>query len=291
MVKKIVYFLLACDEKQTVCFLRRYRAQLIFKENKEIPRKFIKKSQSFFKKNFKPLSSVKKDRLSYWKYFCTGHNYEEVLSVILLGILQYPKEKVFWLLKIQPETLLYRFERGLLALGEELETLEDKEFFNNFSKNTKSEAFHKKIWTDKKRENFDKFVEKKNEETGGKKQIKKFFRKSASAVFEQQLTLKEWEEKNNSGGEIGVVLHKVFKKAEKLNDNWEEDKKQKIALAYCFWLGTKPLPAALDEIVLRKGGKIKYFWWACFGLMVLAFVMWLVFWILSDSSPVILYPS
>ena len=124
-IKQLVYFLLACNVKQTVRFLHKYTSS--FEENKSFSKNFIKYSKSFFKQNKRFAHLSEKDLFLVWRNFCKKHSYEEVLSLVLCQILQYPKEKVSWLLKIQPETLSWRLNQGLLALEEEWLKVEKEE--------------------------------------------------------------------------------------------------------------------------------------------------------------------
>ncbi len=136
MLNKIVYFLLACDEKKAFKFLQKSR--FLVSEEKALPDGFIKNSQLVFERNKKSLvkeglrdegledeSLVKKSEIQErdklpWKNFCKKSSYEEVLPLVVCGILGYSLEKGAWFLKIHPETLSYRFKQGLLILGEEL---------------------------------------------------------------------------------------------------------------------------------------------------------------------------
>lgn len=126
MLKKIVYFLLACEEKPTVLFLKKHKFS--FPENKGLPTGFIQKSKRAFEKNKQEV--FKEENIFFsWKIFCKRSSYEEVLSVLLSGVLKYPPEKICWLLKVKPEDLSYRLAEGLLILGDELSRTQSGEFF------------------------------------------------------------------------------------------------------------------------------------------------------------------
>ena len=116
-LKKIIYFLLACDEKETLGFL--YKNNKVLPENKSFPDDFIKRMETSFKKHKKKISLIEKNPLSAWYSFCKNSAYEEVLPVVLCRLLQYSPEKVSWLLRVQPDVLSYRLGQGLLTLGEE----------------------------------------------------------------------------------------------------------------------------------------------------------------------------
>lgn len=122
--KKIIYFLMACNDEQTVKALK---YSFLIQENKKISTVFIKKSKSAFKRNKKHITVLESDFFSQWKYFCKAANYEEVLLVILYGILKYPKEKLSWSLGISLETISYRVNQGLYLLGKKLLNKPSKE--------------------------------------------------------------------------------------------------------------------------------------------------------------------
>ena len=115
--KKIIYFLMACNDEQTVKTLK---YSFLIQENKKFPAAFIKKSKCAFKKNKKYITVLENNFFSQWKYFCKAANYEEVLLVILYGILKYPKEKLSWSLGVPPETISYRVNQSLCLLGKGL---------------------------------------------------------------------------------------------------------------------------------------------------------------------------
>ncbi|MYE07156.1 MAG: hypothetical protein F4X95_00130 [Oligoflexia bacterium] len=139
-VKYIVYFLLSCDVKQTLCFFNKYKIPL--EENKSFPKSFIKYSRSFFIKNKDLPCSLKKGSFLAWRNFCKTQSYEEVLLVILYGILKYPKEKILWLLKVSPETLSWRLHQGLLALEKECLNMEkEKNRGESFKEGNKAKAY------------------------------------------------------------------------------------------------------------------------------------------------------
>lgn len=115
-VKKIIYFLFACDEKYAERFFGKHKYFL--EENKNFPRSFIKWSRKFFIKNVIYLTN--ESELLIWRNFCKNSVYEQVLPVVLFGILKYSKEKISFFLKIPEETLSYRLEEGLSILEEEL---------------------------------------------------------------------------------------------------------------------------------------------------------------------------
>lgn len=117
-VKKIIYFLLACNENGAAQFLCKYNYYI--EDNRRFPVSFIKRSKFFFKRNKKQSYVIKENQFLLWKHFCRNSNYEQVLPIVLFGILKYPKEQISWFLKIPPENLSYRLEEGLLILGEEL---------------------------------------------------------------------------------------------------------------------------------------------------------------------------
>ena len=116
--KKIIYFLMACDSQQTKKILK---YSFLIQENKRFPISFIKNSKSFFIKNRKYIAPQEgKNLFSAWKFFCKTSTYEEVLLLILYGILKYPKEKLSWLLNIPLEIVSYRIEQGLVLLSQQL---------------------------------------------------------------------------------------------------------------------------------------------------------------------------
>ena len=122
VIKYIIYFLLSCDTKQTISFFYKYKTP--WEENKSFPKRFIRYSKSFFIKNKHLPSPLEKDFFLAWRVFCHTHSYEEVLPIILYGILKYPEEKILWLLKLPPETLSWRLHQGLLALEKECINME-----------------------------------------------------------------------------------------------------------------------------------------------------------------------
>lgn len=116
--KKITYFLMACDSQQTKKILK---YSFLIQENKRFPVSFIKKSKSFFIKNRKYIVPQEGKKLfTAWRFFCKTSTYEEVLLLILYGILKYPKEKLSWLLNIPLETVSYRIEQDLVLLSQQL---------------------------------------------------------------------------------------------------------------------------------------------------------------------------
>ncbi len=117
-VKKIVYFLFACDEKYTERFLSKYGYCL--EENKSFPGNFIKCSKNFFIKNKKVICLNEESKLLTWRSFCKNSVYEQVLPVVLFGILKYSKKKISLFLKIPEEILSYRLKEGFSILEEEL---------------------------------------------------------------------------------------------------------------------------------------------------------------------------
>ena len=138
--KKVIYFLLACDEKKTAEFLYKYNYS--FKENKSFPHGFIKYSKYSFKKNKNRSHLIENNPFLFWQCFCKNNHYEEVLPVVLCKILKYPEEKVSWLLKVQPKILSYRLNQGLLLLGEEffkipLENINSKEMISTLNQKDK----------------------------------------------------------------------------------------------------------------------------------------------------------
>ena len=106
-------------------------------ENRKLPEGFIKKSRDFFKRNQKKIV-LKNDDFFAWRYFCKYSSYEEVLPVIFIGILDYDKEKVFWLLNISPDVLSYRLNRGLSFLSEKLKEIPFKQNISESSEELKS---------------------------------------------------------------------------------------------------------------------------------------------------------
>ncbi len=118
-VKQIAYFLCFCDMPASLCFLHKYG--FLFKENKNLPARFMKNSRRFFKKSTNLSADLKEDSFLPWKNFCKKSSFEEVFPVILCGILNCAPEKASWLLKVPPETLSYRLEQGFSALNKELE--------------------------------------------------------------------------------------------------------------------------------------------------------------------------
>ena len=109
---------MSCDEEAAAQFLYKYNYYL--EENKSFPGDFIKKSKNAFNKNQKRSLIIEKNQFFFWKNFCKNNNYEQVLPVVLFGILKYPKKQISWFLKVLPEDLSYRLEEGFLILGEEL---------------------------------------------------------------------------------------------------------------------------------------------------------------------------
>ncbi len=148
MMKKILYFLFACDVQTTVRFLRKQGGS--FEENKSFPIGFIRKSRNIFEKrrNISPLSPT--DLCLFWKNFCKNSSYEEVLPVVLYGILKYPKEKIYWLLKVSPETLSYRLDRGFSILKEELDRSDrksiQKEWIGKLKTTTPPPVHGEEVW-------------------------------------------------------------------------------------------------------------------------------------------------
>ena len=117
-VKKIIYFLFACDEKYAERFLGKHKYFL--EENKNFPESFIRYSKKSFIKNKKVISLTDESKLLIWRSFCKNSVYEQVLPVVLFGVLKYSKEKISFFLKIPEEILSYRLEEGLCILEEEL---------------------------------------------------------------------------------------------------------------------------------------------------------------------------
>ena len=210
MLKKIVYFLLACEEKPSILFLK--KNHFPFRENKGLPNWFIQKSKQVFEKNREGPAN-KESALFSWKTFCKNCSYEEVLSVVLCGVLKYPSEKVSWFLKVQPEDLSYRLTEGLLLLGDELSRTGGSFFFG--------------------------------EGQSEKKKIKKTLNPS--------------------------------------------EKKIK-ALQYCDWLAKRPFPDSLENMSFSaKPWKVLYL---LLGLiLILALGVWLLSFLFSPPSSVILYQS
>jgi len=119
LVKKIIYYLLSLDELPTKKCLSK---NLWINEQQALPSCFIKITKKFFKKNKKKSSVLEKtDPISSWKNFCLKSSYQEVLTVILMGILKYPIKKASWVLNTPIETLSYQLDHGLLSLGEDIE--------------------------------------------------------------------------------------------------------------------------------------------------------------------------
>ena len=122
--KKIIYFLMAGKSGQARKLLK---YSILIQKNKKIPACFIKKSRSFFEKNRKNITNRENDFFSPWRCFCKTAHYEEVLLVVLYGILRYSKEKLSWILGVSPETVSYRVNQGLSLLGETLFNQSSKE--------------------------------------------------------------------------------------------------------------------------------------------------------------------
>ena len=118
--KKLVYFLLACDRERARRFLLKNPRPLA--ENKAFPPRFLKKTRKAFTARPRPAeqSPATDPLLSDWRDFCKNSPYEEVLPLILWGILKYPPEKVSYMLKVSPEVLSFRFKSGFLSLTEYL---------------------------------------------------------------------------------------------------------------------------------------------------------------------------
>lgn len=131
--KKIIYFLMACNDKQTVKFLK---YSFLIQKNRKFPVAFVKKSKSIFENNRKYLVRIENNFFSPWRYFCKTATYEEVLLVILYGVLKFPTEKLSWSLNIPPETISYRVNQGLYLLGEKLfnKSSEERYFQNQNNK-------------------------------------------------------------------------------------------------------------------------------------------------------------
>ena len=113
-MKKIIYFLLSCDEQKTKEFLYKYNYPVL--KNKTLPKKFLKKSRKFFERVKKLNISSSNNLQDSWIHFCKNNSYQWVFLVVLCEILKYPPKQVCWMLKIQPETRNYRLKQALLAL-------------------------------------------------------------------------------------------------------------------------------------------------------------------------------
>ena len=128
MIKKLIFFLLACNEQQVLLFFKRYGNKQ--KEEKTFSFFFLKK----LKKHFKQLKQINNDLKDsknniffYWRTFCQKSLMEEIIILILCSILKIPENKVAWLLKIPPRLVVFRLQQGLQSLGEEIEqSLETK---------------------------------------------------------------------------------------------------------------------------------------------------------------------
>ena len=141
MLIKTVYFLLACDEKTAISFFRKYKFS--FQENKSFPSRFIKKSQRAFDNNQISCPPKGDKELLAWKHFCVKSSYEEVLPVILFGILKCPVEQIAWLLTVPPEVLSYRLNQGLLTLEAVLKEDLGKSLGKDFGKTLGKDFDHK----------------------------------------------------------------------------------------------------------------------------------------------------
>ena len=252
MLNKIVYFLLACDEKKAFKFLQKNR--FLVSEEKALPDGFIKKSKLAFERNKKSLVKEgledeslvdEKDKLP-WKNFCKKSSYEEVLPLVMCGILGYSLEKGAWLLKIHPETLSYRFKQGLLILGEELKQEGLRDF--DFLLAGKNRDFYKSLMGERP----DRPFKKSNKDT------------SLKAFSSLELTMK---------------------------DDLNRPLKEK-ALMYCDLLSQADLPKILKEISFnQKNQKTRRVLFYAIGCLFFVIVGWVVSFLWSLPSQVILYQS
>ena len=118
MLKKLIFFLFACDEQHSLLFLRHYGHRQ--KEDKSFSPYFLKKLKKYYKK-LKSTDDQKEDIFFYWRIYCQKHPIEETIILILCSILKIPENKVAWLLKIPPRLVTFRLQQSLQALGEEIE--------------------------------------------------------------------------------------------------------------------------------------------------------------------------
>lgn len=207
-IKKVIYFLLACDEKQAVKFLHKYNYFL--EENKHFPKSFIRRSKQYFERNKEIIHLTGNSRLLVWRRFCKNGVYEQILPLLLFGILKYSKEKISLYLRISPEIVSYRLNEGLSILAEELLKVNSK------------------------------IVDKK-----------------------------------------GILFSPVLNK----------EQEEQTALVYCRWLAEQKLSDDVEQIKFvekYKKGKYLLGMFVCLAFLALFFLLFLV---LSSSSPIILYQS
>ena len=138
--RKLIYFLLSCDEQKSFAFLQKQNFDFV--EGKSLPKNWLTQSKKAFTKKKQGVlaqrqKSLKKNPVTIWQTFCHKSCYEEVLPLVLCKILKIPKGKAMWLLKLPSQTLAYRLKQGLLTLEEELKatTWENnlESFFNTLN--------------------------------------------------------------------------------------------------------------------------------------------------------------
>ncbi|MDE0119418.1 MAG: hypothetical protein OXM55_05365 [Bdellovibrionales bacterium] len=259
-VKYIIYFLLSCDTKQTICFFNKYKIPV--EENKSFPKSFIKNSKSFFIKNKSISCSLKKDSFLAWRAFCKAHSYEEILPIILYRILKYPKEKILWLLKIPPETLSWRFHQGLLALEKEFLNMEkEKNISNRLGDEELCPPFP---------------IGKKSIETTKLIPASRFHEGKVSGMKPDQYK-----------GDEGRVF--LLDEGKSLGEPFKEGTK---AIAYCDWLAQQALPKEVDQIATySKSKKTKYLLFVLLCFIFFMIVIGLGVFVLSFPSKTILNMS
>ncbi len=118
VVKKIIYFLFACDEQQSQKFFS--RIHVVPSSGQVFSPLFLEKLSSGLNQVKKKLKQENPSSLSPWQLFCKKNNYEEILAVVLCGIVKQPIKDVAWMIRKKPELISYRFSHGLLALADEL---------------------------------------------------------------------------------------------------------------------------------------------------------------------------
>ena len=118
MLKKLIFFLLACNEQHSLLFLRRFGYKQ--KEGKSFSSFFLKKIKIRYKAS-KSMQDEQRDIFLYWRIYCQKHPIEEAMILILCSILKTPENKAAWLLKIPPKLVAFRLKQSLQNLGEEIE--------------------------------------------------------------------------------------------------------------------------------------------------------------------------
>ena len=116
-VKKLVYFLMACEEKQAYSALCKY-GNVGSRVDRDIV--LLKKLKNFLNPVKKYVVSKENKKNLLWQHYCRNNHYEEILVVALSEIVKCPINTMSWILQIRPEILSYRLNQGLLILGEEI---------------------------------------------------------------------------------------------------------------------------------------------------------------------------